>query len=139
MRRPIRLRVMALALAALTAGACEDTTPPATPTPTPAPTTTDTFTGTLNMNGAATFSFVVQAAGTVTATLKTVSDSTIAIGLALGTWNGTACQIVIANDNALQGAIVVGSASGLGNLCARVYDVGKVLEPVTFEITVVHP
>jgi hypothetical protein len=128
-----------LLLVALAAGACEDTTPAPLPTPTPPPTTTDTFTGSLNVNGAFTFQFPVVAAGAMTATLTNISDSTKAISLALGTWNGVTCQIVLANDTATLGAIVTGISSGVGSFCARVSDVGMLTESVTFEITVVHP
>jgi hypothetical protein len=137
--RSLCLGVGTLLLVALTAAACEDTTPAPTPTPTPAPTTTDTFTGTLNVNGAFTFPFPVVAAGSMTVTLTTISDTTKAISMALGTWNGVTCQIVLANDKATQGAIVTGTASGIGSFCARVSDVGNLTESVTFEITVVHP
>jgi hypothetical protein len=118
---------------------CSNTTP-TTPTPPTPASTTETFQGNLNPNGAKTFSFTVQAAGALTATLTTVSpDATLAIGLALGTWNGTACKVELANDSATQGAVVTASASAAGSLCARVYDVGNLTDVVSFEVTVVHP
>lgn len=123
----------------LIAAACGDNPfdIPTQPTPT---NVTETFAGTLNPNGAATHSFTVQTAGTLTATLMTVSpDSTIAIGLSLGTWNGAVCQIVLANDRALQGTVITGTASSFGNLCVRVYDVGNITEPTSYEVQVVHP
>ena len=141
MRRSTHLTLMAIVaiVGAVTFGACNNTTP-VTPTTTPAPTTTDTFNGTLNPNGARIFPFTVQAAGTLTATLTTVTpDSTIVVGLDLGTWNGTACQIIIANANAVQGAVVTGSAGGSGTLCVRVYDVGNLTANEDFVVTVVHP
>ena len=57
----------------------------------------------------------------------------------IGTWNGISCTIILANDNALQGTTVTGTASGVGTLCARVYDVGKVTSPLDYQITVIHP
>jgi hypothetical protein len=119
--------------------ACADDTPGPTPTPPPPPTVTDTFTGTLNMNGAFTFPFQVLAAGSMTATLTTVSDTAIAVSLSLGTWNGVTCEVKLANDQAQQGAIVTGVASAFGNFCTRISDVGKVVSPIDFTITVVHP
>ena len=126
-------------LAAFTLTGCADDTPGPTPTPPPPPTVTDTFTGTLNTNGAFTFPFQVVASGSMTATLTTVSDTAIAVSLSLGTWNGVTCQIYLANDQALQGAIVTGVASTIGNFCTRISDVGKVVSPIDFTITVVHP
>lgn len=145
MRRLIPAVLLAAALAVV--AGCNDKNTPTTPTTTPTTpttpnTTTETFTGTLNMNGAVTFPFVAGAAGTVTATLTTVApDSSIAIGLSLGSWTGSACQISIANDSATQTTAVPGTVSAPASLCVRVYDTGKVTaaQPVTFTVTVVHP
>jgi hypothetical protein len=137
MRRP----GLALLVATAFAGAgCEDTVPTTPTTPSTPTFVTDTFSGTVNRNGAQTFSFNVQASGTVVATLKSVMpDKTVAVGLALGTWNGAVCQIVLPNDNALEGATVTGSAGSAGLLCIRIYDVGKIVDLLSFEVTVVHP
>ena len=126
-------------IVSFTLTACEDETPGITPTPPPPPTVTDTFTGTLNKNGAFTFPFQVIAVGTMTTTLTTVSDTAIAVSLSLGTWNGVSCTVLIANDQAQQGAIVTGVPGGIGNYCTRISDVGKVVDPIEFTITVVHP
>ncbi len=127
--------------ALLSTTACGKNNPaPTAPTPTPLPTITETFSGSINRNGAATHTFLAQASGTVTLTLTTLTpESTPAIGVSLGTWNGTACQIVIANTNAAQGAIVLGIASSAGNLCVFVQDVGKIDVAASYEISVVHP
>ena len=103
--------------------------------------TTDIFSGTLTLNGAQTYPFGVQNAGTISAALTTLTpDSTSAIGLSLGTWNGSACQIVLANDKAVQGSSVIGQASALGNFCVRVYDAaGTVTQPESYVVTVSHP
>jgi hypothetical protein len=119
--------------------ACDDTTTTGTPT-SPTPTTTETFTGTVTVNGAVTHVFAVTQRGSVTATLTAVgSDNTATIGVSLGTWNGTSCQIILANDQAAVGAGVLGTVSGVGNLCLRVYDVGKLTAATTYSIDVVHP
>jgi hypothetical protein len=139
MYRPI-IRVLLLAASALGANACNNTVAaPTTPT-TPTPTVTDSFAGTLNPNGGITHTFNVTGAGAVTATLKEVApDSTLTIGLSLGTWNGVTCQIVLASDTAAQGITVTGNVSSAGTLCARIYDVGKLTDPVTYAVDVVHP
>ncbi len=138
MRGSTRFTVMAVMalVGAVTFAACNNTTP----TGATAPTTTDTYSGTLTPNGARTFSFSTQATGTVAARLTTISpDSTIVVGLALGTWNGSACQVIIANDAATQGTVVTGTTGGAGNLCVRVYDVGNLTANEDFTVTVVHP
>ena len=119
--------------------ACGDD--PTTPTdPTPAPTITETFSGTVTRNGAATHNFQSQASGTAAVTLTTLApDSALVIGLSLGTWNGSACALVITKDDATQGSLVTGGVSSLGSLCVRIYDVGNITGPITYDITVVHP
>ena len=57
----------------------------------------------------------------------------------LGTWNGTACATVIANDNAMQGNAVIGAVTGAGTLCVRIHDVGKLTASLNYTLTVVHP
>ena len=81
------------------------------------------------------------ASGTVTATLTTLApDSTVQIGLSLGTWNGSACSVQIDNASATQGAVISGTVSGAINLCVRIYDAAaKLTGPETYTITVVHP
>ena len=66
-------------------------------------------------------------------------ESATVVGLSLGTWNGTACAIVIANDAAVQGTIVLGQTTGSGSLCVRIFDVGNVVDPLDFTINVIHP
>jgi hypothetical protein len=128
-----------LVLLALTAGACGDDDNSTPIAPTPPTTTTETFAGTVNPNGAVTHPFSTFAAGSVTVTLSTLSPEGSVIGLSLGTWNGAFCQIILANDQAVQGSVVIGNASSLGSLCARVYDVGRLSENASYELTVVHP
>lgn len=139
MRRSIHWS-LALCLVLFIPG-CDSDNPfelPTQPT-TPLPTITDTFSGTVNVNGAITHPFGVQTGGQVIATLSTVSPEDTIIGLSLGTWNGVACQIVLANDSARAGARVVGNVGGLGDLCVRLYDVGHMTGPTSYEVQVVHP
>ena len=135
-----RRALLALSTAALMA-ACgdSDTLTPTTPTP-PRVDITEVFAGEVNRNGAVTHPFLAEAGGTVTVTLDSLTPEAVSvIGVSLGTWNGTACQIVIANDNAAQGARVVGNAATAGNLCVRIYDVGRIPALAAYQVTVVHP
>ncbi|MEZ5317653.1 MAG: hypothetical protein R2752_09660 [Vicinamibacterales bacterium] len=139
MRRTVGRSLLALTLAAA-AVACEDTQVPTTPTPDPAPTVTDTFNGSLSVNAAATFTFAVAAAGNVVATLTALTpDAAATVGVSIGTWNGSTCQEVLSNDNATQGASITGAVSVATDICVRVRDVGKLSDPQTFTLTVVHP
>jgi hypothetical protein len=100
---------------------------------------TEVFTGTVTINGANTVPFQVQQTGSVTATLTTLSDTTAVVGLSLGTYNAVgACQIIITNDAAMQGAVVTGTATSTGSFCARVFDAGKLTAPVDYQVSVTH-
>ncbi len=137
---PRSIRLMPLLFLVLLAPACGDDDPTTPTQPTPPATVTETFSGTLNQNGAVTHPFPTGLAGTVTATLITVApDSTTVIGMSLGTWNGAVCQIILANDQATQGTVVVGTVSTFGSLCLRVYDVGSLTQATSYEVQVIHP
>ena len=121
-----------------TAGCGSDnpTTPPDTSTPTAV---TETNSDTLTVNGAKTQPFTVTRAGTVTATVVALDpDTTVAFGLSLGTWNGAACAIIIANDAAVLNTTVTGTAQAAGSFCARIYDVGKLTAPANYTLQITH-
>lgn len=141
MSRSLLRRLSGFALVAALATGCSSTPPTAPTTPTPDPITEPPFAGTLTINGAQTTVFTTSAAGSVTVTVASLDpDPTglLAIGLSIGTWNGTQCQLILTNDNAGVGAGVIGSVAGAGSLCARVYDVGKLTEAVAFSVNIVH-
>jgi hypothetical protein len=129
-----------LAFAAMLGAGCAKATPVAA-TPTPDPIVEPPITGTLTINGAVTNVFTTTAAGSVTVTIAVLDpdpDGSLTVGVALGTWNGTQCQLLLTNDNASVGAGVIGAVTGSGSLCVRVYDIGQLTEPVTFTVNVVH-
>lgn len=130
---------LAAIVAAVLTSACGNSTTSPTTTTTTSTTVTDTFSGTLTRNGASSYAFSVSSAGLVYATLTSVADSTATVGLSLGTWTGTSCTVVLSNDQAIQGTTVTGSVTGIGTLCARVYDVGRSTAPLDYQVTVVHP
>jgi hypothetical protein len=129
------LRWLALLSFALTAAACESDTIPTEPLP---QSVTEAFAGTLSANDAETHPFTSNR-GAVTATLVTLTpDSTATVGFSLGTWNGLSCAVVLANDKSTQGTALLGSVNGTGSLCVRMYDVGTIGDPFTYEVRVVH-
>ena len=136
----LRTALLWLPLAALAAGC--DNGPVTTPTPI-GPSVTQTFTGTLTKNGGVTHQFSSLSRGTVTVTLTKVDpDSSLALGVSLGTWNITtaSCQTILANDAATVGTGVIGSVSGVGDLCLRVYDSkGALTASENYSVDVVHP
>jgi hypothetical protein len=134
-----RLAILTLALAA--AAGCNNTSVPTGPTQAAPTIITETFSGTLTINGAVTHPFVVGTTGSVSASLVNVGAGTdVVIGLALGTWNQTtnSCQLIITNDAAVQGRVILGSAQNAGAFCVRVYDVGRLGAATTYDIQVQH-
>jgi hypothetical protein len=122
--------------------ACSEDINPAVPSQ-PSNPVTETFTGTLTQHGGKTHPFSVASAGALRASIVSLApDSTVTIGLSLGTWNGTAetCATVISNDNASVGTAIVGAADREGRLCVRVYDAAGTLPQSTdYELAVVRP
>ena len=137
MFRPLSYSALVLAIG-LSASAC-DSDDPVGPTEEAPVAVTETFTGTVTLNGAVRHEFITQRAGSVTATLGTLSpDSTAVLSVSLGTWNGQSCQLIISRDNMTSGGSVVGSASA-GNFCVRVADPnGQLAQPISYEINVTH-
>jgi hypothetical protein len=131
-----------LALLLLFAGGCGSEETPTEPEP--PETVLDTFPttdpGTLTLNGAFSFPFTVTATGTMEAVLTQLEpDIASPVGLALGTWNGSICQIVLSHDMAIQGSRVVANASAVGDFCVRIFDsTGTMARPQTFRIVVAH-
>ena len=134
-----RFKLALLLAGAVSVSACNNSTTNIPTQPSQPNYVTDSFDGSINRNGAATHPFSVSSAGVITATIQTVSDSSKRIGLSLGTWNGTACAIIIANDQAAEGTTVTGQATAFGTLCVRVYDVGNVVDPLAYTLRVIHP
>ena len=135
LRRLIRATVL---VAAVMAAGCGDDPITAPPLETPT-VVSETFSGTVTVNGAFTHPFTVARAGSVTAQVTALApDDTVTIGLALGTWNGFACQVIIANDTAKLSSAVLGTATTPGSLCVRVYDVGGLAAATNYDVKVDH-
>ncbi len=146
-RRLFARLIVLLALAALMTSACSDNTLSqlAAASQTTSNPSTDTFTGTLSKNGAFTHIFTITTLGAVTVTIVALSpDNAQLVGLSLGVWNGTGCSTSpatggSATDVATTGSTITLNATGAGNLCARLYDVGFVTTPVLYTMQITHP
>jgi hypothetical protein len=123
--------------AALVAG-CTSNNTPTNPDPTTPVAIVEVFDESLNVNGARTHVFRVDTVGTVTARIATLSDPAAIVGLSMGTWNGAACQILLANDAASMNITLTGTAQSVGQFCARVYDVGRLANTVGYSLEVTH-
>jgi hypothetical protein len=126
-------------VALLNAAACSDPVVPPAPTPV-APTITETFSGTLIQLGANTHQFTVNQIGGIRVSLTKV-DPSAAIGIGVGTpstTSGTCLAISNLTVVASAGVQLSGTATLTGNFCVSVTDVGNLVEPVTYEITILH-
>src|SRR5690349_16553992 len=131
----------------LSTSACSDNTLSqlAAASTTSTQTFTDTFTGTLSQNGAFQHIFTIQTLGAVTVTIINLSPaSTQVVGLSLGVWTGAQCSTSpqtggASNDTATTGSTITLNATAAGNLCARLYDVGFVTQPVLYTMQITHP
>jgi hypothetical protein len=127
-----------LSLAATVSAACGSDDPVDLPTdPTPV-SVTETFSGTLNVNGLRAHPYTIDRPGTTSVQLKTLSDSAATVALSLGTWNGAACQIIIANPAAALNTTVTGTAQSSGQFCVLLNDVGKLTAAVDYSVDVTH-
>jgi hypothetical protein len=124
---------------ALVATGCSDPELPAAPTPV-TPTITDTFTGTLAQFGTNSHPFAVQQVGGIKVVVTSVEPSA-AIQIAVGT-PSTASGVCLGLSSAIgvpsQSTQISGTATVVGNFCVSVSDVGNLVEPVTYTITVLH-
>jgi len=127
--------VVALALAA--ASCASDTQVPPAPTAVPA-SITDTLTGTLTVGGTSAQPFTVQQTGHLTVTLNSVTPAA-AVGIGIGTPSAGGCAVVSSQSPVVPGTTVAMSGIALsGNLCVSVFDVGNLVETVTYTLTVFH-
>jgi hypothetical protein len=133
------LRYLPVLVAALALSGCGEDPFEIPTSPTPDPVTV-TFNGVVLPRGAQTHTFASQASGEVRATLKfLVPDKDVRMGFALGTWNGSSCQLVITKTDAVESSVIIGAVSALGSLCVYIHDVGNLVQPAEYEIEVVHP
>jgi len=137
MRYPLTL-VTPLLLAALAAAGCGSDSSSDVPTEPSPVAVVESFSGTLTVNGLQAHVFTVNRAGTASAQLAALTDSTATLALSLGTWNGAACQVVIANPAATLNTTVTGTAQNTGQFCVLLNDVGKLGAAVDYTINVTH-
>jgi hypothetical protein len=120
-------------------------------TPT-SPTTTEVvtarvvvFSGTLSVGGSRFYSFTASQAGTATLTLASLARGTngpavpATVGLGLGIPSGADCAMT---SSVTTGAMLTAQITGdlqPGIYCARIADVGRLTEAVSFAIRIVFP
>lgn len=119
--------------------ACSDPAVPPAPTPA-APTVTESFTGTLLQFGTNSHPFSVQQIGGIRISLTSLAPSA-AVGLGIGTPSTASGSCLVLDQItavSAPGTQISGTATLIGNFCVAVTDVGNLVEPVTYTITVLH-
>jgi hypothetical protein len=130
--------LVAMLGASLLAAGCADPVAPPTPVPVPATIAEPPFTGTLLVGGANTHQFTVNQIGALKVTLNSV-DPSAAVGLGVGTPSQGSCLLATnLTTVADPGVQMSGTATVPGTFCIEVYDVGNLVEPVTYTVTVLH-
>jgi hypothetical protein len=128
---------------ALFATACGKSNSPTTPTRTPAAASqSERYVATMGVGGSSFYSFSVSQYGTVTVTLTAVSgfdDPSVAIGLGLGVPSGFGCTPSTTATASAGATPQITNVYEIGVYCLRVYDVGNLNGPLTFDVTVAHP
>jgi hypothetical protein len=108
--------------------------------PDPTPDINETFQDILTLNGAVVHTFTATGPSQMTAQLVSLSPNPEKIiGMSLGTWNGTTCQVVLDNPATKQFDVVEGATQfpGAANFCLRVYDPNGSIDPAQFYVVLV--
>ena len=108
------------------------------------PTVSESFTGTLPVGGFKFYSFNIAVNGTVNVTLNSVTGtgvpSTVQLGLGIGQPSGIDCAATTSVTAGTTAAAPQTTGTfGPGAFCVRVYDVGNLFAPASFNITIAHP
>ncbi len=109
-----------------------------------APTVSEVFASTLPVGGFKFYTFNIAVNGTVNVTLNSVSGAgvpaTVQLGLGIGQPAGTDCTATVnATAGSTSAAPQVTGTFGPGLFCVRIYDVGNLFAPASFNVTIAHP
>jgi hypothetical protein len=125
------------AVLAACAAACSDPVPPPAPSVVPA-SITESFTGTVPVSGTDFHQITINQVSHVSVTLDSVTPAA-ALGVGIGSLSNGICLLVSQNSPVVQGATAVLSGTALaGTVCVSVFDIGSLVEPVTYTISVAH-
>jgi len=133
--------MVALVLGLVAASACSDNQTPTAPTQPTGPTTA-TFASAFTVNGSASRTFTTTEAGTVTMTLDSAGPpSNVVLGLGVGVpyVSGAPCLLTSSITTAAGPGPHISMHADPGSYCVKVYDIGKLIETVSFSISITHP
>jgi len=131
----MRIRfAVAVAIAALTAAACGGVTDPSK-------NTVDTFSDTVSVGGTSrVFTFNVSNTGEFTIIVTAMSPvSNAVLGSIFGQNTSGGCAPLQQNNFTVLNAVALSGSIIKGSYCVVVYDVGALLVPETFTMSISHP
>jgi hypothetical protein len=137
---------VSLLIVAALCTACGKNATATSPTATTPDSVSETFAGTLPVGGSEFYSFSTAIAGTVTATLTNIGGdevpSSVMVNLGIGTLSGfncsasaTAVQVI----GTAQVPALVTSSEQPGVFCVVISDIGNLIAPASFTVTIDHP
>jgi hypothetical protein len=142
----LRIVVSAALVGAVACDKAETPTSPTTTTPAATiaePTVTEEFVGTVTVGGSSFYSFTVEQNCTVQITLASVGGSsvppTVWLGLGIGTPGGEDCVTTSSLNTQAAASAQLSGTYAPGIYCARVHDIGNLVAPATFTVSIAHP
>lgn len=140
-----RLLALALTCAAFATLGCSDTpTSPSTTTTTVVePTIIEDFSGAIGLGTSSFYSFTVVQAGTVQVTFSSVGGSnvpaTVWMGLGIGQPSGEDCVTTNAINIQAGSSPQLTGTYAAGVYCVKITDIGNLVAPARFAISIAHP
>lgn len=120
--------------------ACGNDPAPTAPTSPTGP-TTETFSSNLVVQGSAWRLVSASQAGTLVATLTSVTQPSVLVGLGVGIHSGTGTGCLLNSAVTVQAgsAPQIAMPVDAGIYCIKIFDVGSLADPMGFTITIVRP
>ena len=115
-----------------------------TPTSSTETTTTatdlNTFTSRIARGGFASRAFSMTVAGTIQASLTTVTPSVpVGLGVGIPQSDGGGCNVTQSVETSAAASPQLSLAADAGQYCVKVFDTGYVVDAVSFSVTISHP
>lgn len=99
-----------------------------------------TFTSRVTPGGFASRSFTTTAAGTIQATLTGLTPPVpIGLGIGIPQSDGGGCNVTTSVETMPANAPQLSVTADAGTYCVKVFDMGHIVEAVSFTVNVTHP
>ena len=110
--------------------------------PSPSTTTSPTseaWSGVLAPGGASSRSFSAGVAGTISITLTGAGQAPIGLGVGLPRTTGGGCRLGVSVNAAPGTTAQLTTQADAGGYCVQVFDLGTLINPIPFAMTIHHP